>query len=157
MTLSITVPDTIATRLVALPQAERDSEVADALAMKWNADDELTDEQEAAINRGIDEFDAGKTLSHDEFIVRWRECRATQNSVPIPELDRAVLTADLPEHGLIAGDFGTVVHVHKGGAGYEVEFFALTGDTIAVATVHAAQVRPVRQSEVAHVRQRAAV
>ena len=43
MTLSITVPDTIATRLVALPQAERDSEVSAALSLKWRIEqDEQT-------------------------------------------------------------------------------------------------------------------
>jgi len=71
----------------------------------------------------------------------------------VQELDRVILQADLPEHGLIAGDLGTVVLVYKNNAGYEVEFFALTGDTIAVASVSADKVRPVRQSEVAHVRQ----
>jgi len=78
MTLSITVPDSIATRLIALPQDERDSEVADALALKWNADDELTDEQEAAINRGIEEFEAGQTMSHEAFTAKWNEFRAAQ-------------------------------------------------------------------------------
>ena len=38
MTLSITVPDTIATRLAPMPQAERDLEVADALSLKWRMD-----------------------------------------------------------------------------------------------------------------------
>lgn len=37
----------------------------------------------------------------------------------IAELDRVVLTADLPEHSLRAGDLGTVVLVHRGGEGYE--------------------------------------
>ncbi len=76
MTLSITVPDTIATRLVALTQAERDADVADALVLKWNADDE----QEAAINRGIDEFKAGQMMSHEAFTAKWNEFRAAQVS-----------------------------------------------------------------------------
>lgn len=71
----------------------------------------------------------------------------------VEELDRVILQTDLPEHGLIAGDLGTVVLVYKNNAGYEVEFFALTGDTIAVASVAADKVRPVRRTEVAHVRQ----
>ena len=70
----------------------------------------------------------------------------------VQELDRVILQTDLPEHGLVAGDLGTVVLVHQNGAGYEVEFFALTGETIAVTTVFAEQVRPVRRSQVAHVR-----
>ncbi len=48
MTLSITVPDTIATRLVALPQAERDSEVSAALSLKWRMEqDEATHRADA--------------------------------------------------------------------------------------------------------------
>ena len=39
----------------------------------------------------------------------------------INELDDVILTCDLPEHGLSAGDIGTVVLVHRRAAGYEVE------------------------------------
>jgi Domain of unknown function (DUF4926) len=45
-----------------------------------------------------------------------------------------VLTADLPEHGLKAGDLGTVVLVHRHGV-YEVEFMALDGETVAVVSL----------------------
>jgi len=38
----------------------------------------------------------------------------------IKEHDCVALTEDLPEEGLKAGDVGTVVHIHQGGAGYEV-------------------------------------
>ena len=40
------------------------------------------------------------------------------------ELDTVVLTEELPNYGLKAGDLGTVVLVHTHG-GYEVEFMAL--------------------------------
>jgi len=40
------------------------------------------------------------------------------------ELDRVVLTTDLPEHHLKSGDIGTIVLTHRGGAGYSVEYFA---------------------------------
>jgi hypothetical protein len=53
----------------------------------------------------------------------------------INELDRVVLTSDLPAHGLKSGDIGTVVLVHQGGAGYEVEFCTLDGSTIGVFTL----------------------
>jgi len=43
------------------------------------------------------------------------------------EYDRIVLNADLPEHGLELGDVGTVVMIHRGGEGFEVEFIALDG------------------------------
>jgi hypothetical protein len=70
----------------------------------------------------------------------------------INELDDVILTCDLPEHGLSAGDIGTVVLVHRSGAGYEVEFTSLNGDTIAVVTLMADQVRPSQAGEIAHVR-----
>ena len=65
----------------------------------------------------------------------------------IKELDRVVLTETLPEHGLEAGDIGTVVDVYAGGEGFEVEFCTLTGETIVVATLEAGQVRPVEEDE----------
>ncbi len=70
----------------------------------------------------------------------------------IQELERVVLTVDLPEYQLQAGDVGVVVMIHKDGAGYEVEFFMLDGETLDVATVEAQQVRPVSRRDVLHVR-----
>jgi hypothetical protein len=53
------------------------------------------------------------------------------------EHDRLVLTGDLPEEGLKAGDVGTVVHVHRGGEAFEVEFVALrAGERIVGRTVN---------------------
>jgi hypothetical protein len=49
-------------------------------------------------------------------------------------------------------DIGTVVLVHRGGAGYEVEFVTLDGETVAVVSLAASQVRPIRQRELAHAR-----
>ena len=70
----------------------------------------------------------------------------------IDELDEVVLTCDLSDHGLAAGDIGTVVLVHEEGKGYEVEFMTLDGKTIAVATLRAEQVRAVQHDEIAHAR-----
>ena len=70
----------------------------------------------------------------------------------IRELDPVVLRNDLPEQGLKQGDVGTVVMVHRGGEGFEVEFVALAGETIAVVTLLASQVRPTRRREIAHAR-----
>lgn len=39
----------------------------------------------------------------------------------LKELDPVVLRKDVPTLGLVAGDVGTVVFVHHGGEGYEVE------------------------------------
>ncbi len=69
----------------------------------------------------------------------------------LQETDIVVLTVDLPEHGLRAGDVGTVVLVH-GRQGYEVEFMTLDGETVAVTSLQANQVRPIASREVAHVR-----
>lgn len=74
----------------------------------------------------------------------------------IEELASMVLTADMLAHGLRAGDIGTVVLVHAGGNGYTVEFMTLNGDTVAVVTVSAEQIRPIRANEIAHVRELAA-
>ena len=71
----------------------------------------------------------------------------------IKEHDCIVLIEDLPEEGLKAGDIGTVVHIHQNGAGYEVEFMTLTGETISVVTLMASQVRPLARRDIAHVRE----
>lgn len=71
----------------------------------------------------------------------------------IQEHDYVALTQDLPAEGLYAGDVGTVVHIHRGGTAYEVEFMTLTGQTIAVATVDSSKLRPVNSRDVSHVRE----
>jgi len=71
----------------------------------------------------------------------------------IEELASVVLTTDMPERGLQAGDIGTVVMVHQEGQRYTVEFMTLSGDTVAVVTLPADQVRPIRANEIAHVRE----
>ena len=71
----------------------------------------------------------------------------------IKEHDCIVLTQDIPDDGLQAGDVGTVVHIHRDGAAYEVEFITLTGETVAVATVLSSQLRPVGQRDLTHVRE----
>jgi hypothetical protein len=74
----------------------------------------------------------------------------------INEHELVVLTEDVADAGLEAGDIGTVVHVHKGGAGYEVEIMTLAGETVAVVTLRPAQVRSIQPRDVAHVRELAA-
>jgi hypothetical protein len=71
----------------------------------------------------------------------------------IKEHDCVVLTKNLPEESLEAGDVGTVVHIHKGGAAYEVEFATLAGKTVAVTTVEASDLRPVGKRDISHVRE----
>jgi hypothetical protein len=71
----------------------------------------------------------------------------------IKEHDRVVLRSDLSVEGLKAGDVGTVVHIYKDGAAYEVEFVSLEGRTLAIATLGAEQVRPVHPREITHARE----
>jgi hypothetical protein len=71
----------------------------------------------------------------------------------IREHDCVVLTQDLVEASLKAGDVGTVVHVHQGGAGYEIEFMTLAGETITVTTLLSSQIRAVSRRNIAHVRE----
>jgi len=71
--------------------------------------------------------------------------------IMIRELDTVVLTSDLPAHGLKRGDVGTIVLLHKSG-GYEVEFTTLDGETIAVVSLTAEQVRPIGRREIANAR-----
>jgi hypothetical protein len=69
------------------------------------------------------------------------------------EHEYVVLTHDLSNEGLTAGDLGTVIHIHNGGAAYEVEFTTLLGKTIAIATLKETQLRSISDREVAHVRE----
>ncbi|MFO7537085.1 MAG: DUF4926 domain-containing protein, partial [Chloroflexota bacterium] len=51
-----------------------------------------------------------------------------------------VLLVDLPEEGVLAGDIGIVVEKHEVAGletGYSVEFFNMSGDTVAVVVVPA--------------------
>jgi len=68
------------------------------------------------------------------------------------ELDSVILARDLPEHGLRKGDIGTVVLVHGEGAGFEVEFTALDGETMAVISLPASDVRRATPREIPHAR-----
>ena len=71
------------------------------------------------------------------------------------ELDLAVLRQDVPAHGLIAGDVGTVVCVHEDGAAYEVEFATAGGRTLSVETLPADTVEAVDGDYILHVRKHA--
>jgi len=70
----------------------------------------------------------------------------------IKEHEQAVLTQDIPEYHLKAGDVGVVVHVYSSNEAYEVEFFTLSGETLDVVTVEVAQLRPVDARDVMHAR-----
>ena len=67
------------------------------------------------------------------------------------ELDTVVLVHDLPDRGLRAGDLGSIVHVHETGA-LEVEFVKASGETEALVTLEAGDVRPVASTDLISVR-----
>jgi len=74
----------------------------------------------------------------------------------IQELDTVVLTHDIEEHGLRAGDMGAVVLCHGSGEAFEVEFVTGEGETVAVLTLRAQEVRPMLAQEILHARELAA-
>ena len=72
-------------------------------------------------------------------------------TLPFRELDTVVLTRDVPEAGLRAGDLGAVVQVYDG-ATLEGEFVTAAGRTQALRTLAAADVRAVRDDDLLAVR-----
>ena len=71
----------------------------------------------------------------------------------IKDLDVVALTRDLPQHGLVRGDTGTIVHLYEDRKAYEVDFMTYGGATIAIATLTADAVRPIGPRDMAHVRE----
>ena len=65
--------------------------------------------------------------------------------MPFDMYGDVILTRDVAEHGLRAGDVGTIVERHPvpgvAEEGYSVEFFDMTGNTVAVATLPATALR----------------
>ena len=70
----------------------------------------------------------------------------------ISELDRVVLTVNLPQYDLNPGDIGPVVLVHQEGLGYEVELMTLTGETIAIVALFSSQFRAIGDIKIAQAR-----
>ena len=66
----------------------------------------------------------------------------------IQELDLVALLVDRPAVGLRRGDVGTVVHIYNSGDLNEVEFMNAKGDTVAVETLTADEVRRVDEGRV---------
>ena len=67
----------------------------------------------------------------------------------LPEHTYAVLTVDMPEHGLKSGDVGVIVHIYPTNA-YELEF-PHTGDLTITVEENQVRARDDR-NEVLHVR-----
>jgi len=62
--------------------------------------------------------------------------------VKFEKLECVVLAHDVPEHGLRAGDLGTVVEIYPEG-GVEVEFVRGSGATQALLTLNEREVRKI--------------
>ncbi len=71
----------------------------------------------------------------------------------IEELETAILTRDILEYGLRAGDVGAVVYRYADVSAYEVEFVTGEGRTVAVLTLSEGDLRPMAEREILHVRQ----
>ena len=71
----------------------------------------------------------------------------------LEEHDRVVLTDDISDMDLKAGDVGTIVHVYPNGEAFEVEFLTLDGNTVALTTVLPSQVRPITRTDITHARE----
>jgi hypothetical protein len=74
----------------------------------------------------------------------------------IEEHSSVLLTEPLPAVALEAGDVGVVVHVHRDGQAFEVEFMSLDGSTLTVETLTTRQIRAARNRDIPHVRERTA-
>jgi hypothetical protein len=66
----------------------------------------------------------------------------------IHEHDLVALLVDRPALGLHRGNVGTVVHIYHTGDLYEVEFTNANGQTVAVETLEATEVRAVDTGKV---------
>ena len=77
-------------------------------------------------------------------------------SALLAEHEVVVLTRDLHDEGLRAGDVGGVLVAHPGGEGvppgYTVEVTTVTGETVAVVDVAVDAVRPAAERDIRHAR-----
>ncbi len=62
----------------------------------------------------------------------------------VKEFERIILTENLKDSPFVKGDAGTIVMTHPDSKGFEVEFFALEGNTLGVETVSADQIKSAK-------------
>jgi len=75
-------------------------------------------------------------------------------SEPIKILETVIVTANFPDHQVLAGDLGTVVEVYtEPGLAYEVEFVNPDGTTRALLTLSPDQIRRITPVDVLTTRQ----
>jgi len=68
------------------------------------------------------------------------------------ELDTVVITCDIHEKGIVAGDVGVIAHLYSNNEQVEVEFISGEGRTLAVETLPVSKIRPLAPKEILHVR-----
>ena len=71
------------------------------------------------------------------------------------EHDTVILTDAIQgdeENVLLPGDVGCIIHVHGSGVAYVVEFAALDGEILDIATVRPEQIRAVTTRDITHAR-----
>jgi hypothetical protein len=72
--------------------------------------------------------------------------RANARRDVIHEFEMVVLTREIPEHNLVVGDVGTVVHCYEDGLAYEAEFMTVEGKTVALLTLTNNDIRLTHES-----------
>ncbi len=78
------------------------------------------------------------------------------NSGQLQLLDTVIVTTNLSEEGVLAGDLGTIVEVYIDPyPAYEVEFVNPNGTTRALMTLSPDQIRPLSDNDVLTTRQSA--
>ena len=142
------VKDNAAPFMAELRRIAAAGEVAEledtAFGRKYTVPGDLTGP--VGLCQGLDGLDPGAGT---------RGCQASHRSPEVAMkfalLDTVVLTHDLPEHGLRAGDLGAVVELY-GEDGVEVEFVQASGQTKALITPRTSDLRSVAQSDILAVR-----
>jgi ATP-dependent exoDNAse (exonuclease V) alpha subunit len=71
----------------------------------------------------------------------------------LKEHESVVLLRDNREHGLLAGDVGTIVSFYERHEAIDVEFTKADGRPVAILTLKPDDIRPLNGDELLHVRQ----
>ena len=80
------------------------------------------------------------------------DSNAGRQKMTLNLLDVVILQRDFPEHGLAAGDLGTIVELY-GDTAAEVEFVRASGRTQALVELAVSDLREVRDEDLLTVRQ----
>ncbi len=103
---------------------------------------ELEDDANPLVDLTIDDVHKAS----DAEIKKYKEIARTRR-------DKVVLTRDFPEKKLKKGDLGTVIFSYDNGRESMVEFASLAGETIAILALEAKDIREIKATDLAHVRE----